>query len=117
MPNPSLKLIVLKTPQIGSAKDFYTRVGFQFIEEQHCKGPVHFSAPLGDGIFELYPLLEDSAVDSSTRLGFGVANLRAVLEELGKITEVRDPKETPWGLLAFVKDPDGRSVELYNQPS
>ena len=115
MPDPSLKLVVLKTPQLKPVQEFYTRLGFQFVEEQHGKGPVHFSAPLGDGILEIYPLPEGTAVDSSTRLGFGVADLPAVIEELGDLAEVRGPKMTPWGLRAAVKDPDGRSVELYGE--
>ena len=44
MPVPSLNLIVLKTVQVGRLRDFYTQLGFQFIEEQHGKGPKHYSA-------------------------------------------------------------------------
>ncbi|TWU49273.1 VOC family protein [Rubripirellula reticaptiva] len=110
-----LKLLVLKTLQADTLRDFYTRLGFSFVEEQHGNGPVHYSAPLGDGILELYPLPEGTEADSSTRLGFGVADLPAVIEELGDLTEVSGPKTTPWGLRAVVKDPDGRSVELYGE--
>ena len=115
MSDPSLKLVVLKAPQLKPVQEFYTRLGFQFVEEQHGNGPVHFSAPLGDGILEIYPLPQGTVADSSTRLGLGVADLPAVIEELGDLTEVRGPKRTPWGLRAVVKDPDGRSVELYSE--
>ena len=117
MPDLSLKLIVLKTPQLDSVRGFYTRMGFQFVEEQHGSGPVHFSAPLGDGILEIYPLQEGASADSSTRLGFGVSDLPAVIETLARHAEVHGPKKTPWGLRAVVKDPDGRSVELYDEPA
>lgn len=112
---PQLKLLVLKTLQAETLRDFYTRLGFSFVEEQHGNGPVHYSAPLGDGILEIYPLTEGTAADSATRIGFAVAHLADVIEEIGDLSEVRGPKQTPWGLRAVVKDPDGRSVELYDE--
>ena len=110
LPDPTLKLIVLKTAQVESLRDFYARIGFRFVEEQHGKGPVHFSTSLGDGVLEIYPLPVGAVGDSTTRVGFGVADLASVLEELGAEC---DPKQTNWGLRAVVRDPDGRSVELY----
>ena len=114
MSDPSLKLIVLKTEDVDALRDFYTRVGFQFAEEQHGNDPVHFSAPLGDGILEIYPLRSDTNVDSTTRLGFAIAGVEAVVQRLaGSAQIVSKPKETQWGTRAVVRDPDGRSVELY----
>ena len=110
MSEPALKLIVLKTAQVESLRDFYARIGFRFVEEQHGKGPIHFSASLGDGVLEIYPLSDGAEADSTTRLGFGVTDLASVLKGLG---EECDPKQTEWGLRAVVRDPDGRSVELY----
>lgn len=101
--------------QSETLRGFYTKLGFQFVEEQHGKGPLHYSAALGDGILEIYPLSVGSETDSSTRLGFAVADFAAVIENLGDLFEVHGSKQTPWGLRAVVKDPDGRTVELYGE--
>jgi hypothetical protein len=60
----SLKLLVLKTRDVSTVVAFYRLLGFTFSEEQHGKGPLHHSAPLGDGIIEIYPLPDDQTVDS-----------------------------------------------------
>lgn len=113
MNDPSLKLIVLKTNDVESLRAFYTRLGFRFVEEQHGKGPLHFSAPLGDGILEIYPLPDGKQPDT-TRLGFAVSDVVSIVASLIE-TEVvvSKPKQTEWGLRAVVRDPDGRTVELY----
>jgi lactoylglutathione lyase len=114
MSAPSLKLLVLKTPHVESAHKFYTRLGFQFAEEQHGNGPVHYSAAFGDGILEIYPLPVSSEADSTTRLGISVRDVGAVVELLRDTTEVISrPTVTKWGTRAVVRDPDGRTVELY----
>ena len=77
---PELKLIVLKTTQPDALRGFYTQLGFQFVEEQHGKGPVHFSAALGDGILEIYPLSGGVEADQTTRLGFAVSDLESIVE-------------------------------------
>lgn len=116
MARPNLKLIVLKTNEIERLCDFYTRLGFEFVEEQHGNGPRHFSTPVGDGILEIYPQAEGASVDGTTRLGFGVSDVKEVVESVREVTEVvSEPKQTQWGLRAVVRDPDGRAVELYGQ--
>lgn len=110
MKNPTLKLIVLRTNRPEALREFYSRLGFEFVTEQHGRGPQHYSAPLGDGIIEIYPLSDDAEADVTTRLGFEVVGLAAVLVRLSSESA---PKQTPWGLRAVVRDPDGRAVELY----
>lgn len=118
MPQSALKLLVIKSAHVESACNFYVQLGFCFTEEQHGNGPTHYSAPLGDGIFEIYPLPADSAPDTTTRLGFSVKGVGAVVESVSELgTVVAKAKETPWGLRAVVRDPDGRSVELYESTS
>ena len=77
MTDPSLKLIVLKTNDVGALRGFYTRIGFQFVEEQHGRGPVHFSAAPGDGILEIHPLPEHAIADGTTRLGIAGRHSRS----------------------------------------
>ena len=80
-----------------------------------AKGPLHHSAPLGDGIIEIYPLPDDQTVDSTTRLGFAIADPDSAVggaESLGGRV-IKPGRDTPWGYMALVADPDGRTVELY----
>ena len=68
MTDPSLKLIVLKTPDTQSLSQFYTHIGFQFVEEQHGNGPIHCSAAFGSGVLEIYPLSDGALADATIRL-------------------------------------------------
>lgn len=114
--SPSLKLLVLKTDAVEQLREFYARLGFEFVEERHGSGPRHWSAPVGDGILEIYPLPEDGIVDLTTRLGFGVSDVNQVVKSVRQMTEVvTEPNKTQWGLRAVVRDSDGRTVELYEQ--
>lgn len=115
MAHVSLTLLVLKTRQVGQHRLFFQTLGIDFAEEQHGKGPVHYSGRVDGVVMEIYPLPDDgSPVDSSTRLGFAVKDLVQVVEALQEIgtTIVTPPRETAWGLQAVVRDPDGRAVEL-----
>jgi hypothetical protein len=70
---------------------------------------------LGETVFELYPLLkQQKEVDLSTRLGFEVEDLDALIEELRAINIpiIQEAKETEFGYFAVVKDLDGRKIEL-----
>lgn len=110
--NTSLLLIVLRTPQLDLLKTFYQALGIDLVEEKHGKGPVHYSGKLGKTVLELYP----GEVADVARLGFGVENPEEVLNAIRTLggSVVTEPTETPWGLRAVVKDPDGRAVELYH---
>ena len=115
MSNVNLRLLVLKTPQVDRVVRFYEALGFAFVAERHGSGPEHYSAGLGDGIIEIYPLPDKQEVDTSTRLGFSVADPDTVVnraEQLGGGV-VRRGRDTEWGYLAIVTDPDGRTLELY----
>jgi predicted enzyme related to lactoylglutathione lyase len=111
----SLRLLVLKTHDVDRLLRFYESLGISFAEEKHGGGPVHFAGTLGETVFELYPLPADGAVDASTRLGFSVGRVDAIMEALdaagGRV--LRPAKQTSRGYMAVVADPDGRSVELY----
>jgi lactoylglutathione lyase len=113
-----LKLLVLRTPQPVQLWRFYEVLGINFAEERHGTGPLHFAGRIGDAVLELYPLSKESgAHDSMVRLGFGVTDLSEVIRSLEAVgtTVVSEPKQTAWGTRAVVRDPDGRSVELYQE--
>jgi lactoylglutathione lyase len=116
MSDVCLKLLVIKTQNLESITNFYRLFNLEFVEEQHGNGPRHFSAEIGGTVFEVYPTKNADAVDSTTRLGFSVTNFAEVLDSLRSqgIEVVNEPKQTPWGLRAVVRDPDGRAVELYD---
>lgn len=87
----------------------------QFQEENHGNGPIHFSANVQQTVFEVYPLPKSiEKVDNTTRLGFTIEQLDRTIQHLkaAGVPIVSEPKQTEWGLIAVVKDTDGRSVEL-----
>jgi predicted enzyme related to lactoylglutathione lyase len=111
----SLQLLVLKTHDVSTVVAFYQSLGFTFTEEQHGNGPPHHSAPLGEGNLEIYPLPDDQTVDSTTRLGFAIADPDAAVNSADSVggRVINPGRDTPWGYMALVADPDGRTVELY----
>jgi len=113
-----IALLVIKTNQLEKQKTFYETFGLVFQKEKHGKGPTHYSTVLKNQniVFEIYPLPKNqSAADTTTRLGFRVDDLEKTIQTIlqigGKIkNEIR---QTPWGTLAVVEDLDGRNVEVY----
>jgi lactoylglutathione lyase len=118
MGNVMLSLVVLKTRQVDALRMFYGSLGIELAQEQHGQGPVHFAGQVGDVVLEVYPLPDDcTPADATTRLGFGVARLVEVVEALKSHDTpiVTEPRTTQWGFRAVVRDPDGRTVELYER--
>lgn len=115
MADATLKLLVLKTHDVDAACRFYGSIGLEFTPEQHGSGPLHYAANVGDIILEIYPLPADQPVDCTTRLGFAVADPDAAADTAaaqgGRL--VKPGRQTAWGYVAIVADPDGRTVELY----
>ncbi|NNE00269.1 MAG: glyoxalase/bleomycin resistance/extradiol dioxygenase family protein [Pirellulaceae bacterium] len=115
MTDVSLRLLVIKTHDVPKVVAFYQLLGLNFAAEQHGKGPLHYSAPLGNGIFEIYPLSSEQRSDCTTRLGFAVADPDATVASTddygGRV--IKPGRDTPWGYMALVSDPDGRTVEIY----
>jgi len=117
MTDVSLRLLVLKTHNVLTVVAFYQSLGLVFTKERHGKGPMHHSTPLGDGIMEIYPLPANATVDSTTRLGFAIADPDAAVESAASVggRVIESGRDTPWGDMALVADPDGRTVELYRR--
>ena len=110
---PSLSLIVLRVTDIEIAAAFYTGIGLTFQREQHGNGPEHFSATLGSIVMELYPASDRFPV-STSRLGFSVSSIEAVMNSLRRFDckVISEPKQSEWGLRAVIADPDGHRIEL-----
>jgi hypothetical protein len=109
----SLSLLVIRTRQIEAVRFFYETLGVNFVEERHGAGPVHFAGHVGATLLEIYPLTAGEA-DTTTRLGFTVADLGWIIESLWRrnLSPLKQAQQSEWGLRFVVKDPDGRSVEL-----
>jgi predicted enzyme related to lactoylglutathione lyase len=116
--NPvSLNLVVLRSPDLPRAAEFYTCLGLQFTRHQHGNGPEHLAAELGGGVFELYPSPPDGPSTLGTRIGFSVPSLDATVATINEHggTVISPPKDSQWGRRAVVADPDGHRVELLQQ--
>lgn len=105
---PRLKLLVLRCGDVEACRLFYTAIGFVFTPEKHDSTSAHYAAISEDIVFELYPLAEDGAPDSS-RLGFTVDDFGAVLKALN----LPHGPEVDAISQMVVQDPDGRKIELY----
>lgn len=114
-----VNLIVIRTKDIELLANFYQKLGIQFQYHRHGKGPFHYSAELGDTVFEIYPLLKNQTqADHSLRLGFEVAHLDQLITTLkkDKIEILKTPTLSEFGCFAVIKDLDGRKIELKESP-
>lgn len=107
-----LNLLVLRCRDLEACKRFYEQLGFEFQQEQHRTGPVHYAAQLEGMVFELYPLSEGAELEL-TRLGFQLSfegDLRESLDRAGiGICNVLKHAES---FVYVVQDPEGRKVVL-----
>jgi predicted enzyme related to lactoylglutathione lyase len=113
-----LKLIVIRTPEPQRLANFYTQFGLNFEYHKHGTSPYHFSTSIGKTILEIYPLTKSQKqADLSLRLGFEIEHFDKVLQHLVRqnIKIIDEPMQTEWGIMAIIKDPDGRKIELYKK--
>jgi len=109
----SLSLLVVHAKNIELTKEFYGRLGMDFIAEQHGRGPLHYAAKLGSLVFEIYPSQRETET-APLRFGFQILALDRTLELLREhgVRIITEPKDSAWGRRAVVEDPDGNRVEL-----
>ena len=113
---PLLKLLVLRTHRLEEMKKFYESLGIEFVKERHGQGPAHYAGAMGSAVLELYPLPKDAPEpDKSLRLGFLVPNLGTIANELGS-AGIRIGPSQRQSPAVVIKDPDGRTVELSQDP-
>ena len=110
----ALNLVVLRSPDIARAAEFYSRLGLRFAQHRHGNGPEHFAAELLGGVFELYPLAADGPSTLGTRVGFKVPSVDAAISALSDYPNalVAAPRDSEWGRRAVIADPDGHRIEL-----
>ena len=110
--SPRVNLVVIRSQDIGASKTFYEHLGLTFRRHKHGMGAEHYACELPSLVFEIYP---DSGVTSSgARVGFSVPELDSTVDALrdAGFRIIAEPKDSPWGRRAVVRDPDGHSVEL-----
>ena len=110
----SLNLLVIKTKNIQRLATFYSLFQIDFEYHKHSDNVFHFSAIIGEIVFEIYPLRENETADKTLRLGFFVKNLSDKIKILKSQNHkiISYPKETEYGIKATIEDPDGRKIEL-----
>lgn len=114
----NINLLVIRShnPQALSAQ--YTALGMEFSFHKHGNGPHHYAAELNGQVFEIYPIQDkNSSIDAHIRIGFEVANLDALIEQLSDSNWIISSpiKHTEWGAIAVLQDLDGRKIELKNK--
>jgi lactoylglutathione lyase len=115
---PMANLLVLRSPDIHRAAEFYRALGLLLVLERHGNGPEHYSSSVNGFVLELYPLAAGGAATTATRLGFNVDSvdeLVPLVRESGAEV-VSGPHDSPWGRRAVVRDLDGHTVERITPP-
>lgn len=110
-----VNLLVLRVADIDRAAAFYERLGLSFTKHAHGSGPAHYASESAGFVFELYPATEGQPVTRSTRVGFEVKDVDAVVKELTGVEGAQvlsAATDSEWGRRAVVADPDGHRVEL-----
>jgi lactoylglutathione lyase len=113
-----IRLLVIRTSAMERLSDFYALLGMTFEYHKHGKSPYHYSAPIGNTILEIYPLAKNQTeADKELRVGFALDNFENTITILKEraVEFVSEPMQTDYGFMAIIKDPDGRTVELYKK--
>lgn len=105
-----VNLLVLKSRNPARIVRFYSLLGFDFNEEQHGTGPIHFAGTLDEFVLEVYPVKTDSEV---TDLVFGL-DVDSVLHIINNLSSNGMISIEPKRMdnITIVKDPDLRSIYL-----
>src|SRR5438128_1256999 len=100
MPDVSLSLVVIRSPDIDRAAQFYGLLGLRLEKHRHGNGPLHYVAEVGATVFEIYPCKSEADRTTSVRLGFRIASIGATIAALqeagGRV--VSAPQMSEWGL-------------------
>jgi lactoylglutathione lyase len=109
-----LNLVVIRSSDIEKSVLFYQQLGLNFNRHQHGAGLEHFASEENCITFEIYPCTFETERTTTTRLGFQVDSVDAIIQELEQsgTAIISYPKDSPWGRRAIVVDPDGHKIEL-----
>ena len=112
MSAPRLTELALFTADVAGVTAFYEQVlGVAPAE----RSEQHAVFPLGDLVLRVHGTVDPAPGDppADDHVAFTVAGLDAHTATLTAAgVEIDGPRELPWGRSAYVRDPDGRLVEL-----
>ena len=113
--HPRLTLVMIRVADLAKSSRFYYCIGLDPQLEKHGSGPEHYAGQLGDTVIELYPMTGPVPASHNTiRLGFEVASIRIVLQDLQKagLVSPSNPSLTEVNSSITIQDPDGNSIAL-----
>lgn len=126
VPQPEVRIdaLILHAREPARTVAFYRALGLALEEEHHGDGPVHWACDQGGAHIAVFPADVSglSAADlSAPGLKFGL-RVRSVDEAMAAGvaaggTIARPADTAPWGRSGVLRDPDGRLVELNQDPS
>ena len=112
MSTPRLVELALFTADVDRLTSFYARVlGLEPAE----RSPGHAVFLLGELVLRIHAAVEPAAGDppADDHVAFSLDGLDAHAASLAAAgIELDGPRDLPWGRSAYVRDPDGRLVEL-----
>ena len=112
MSAPRLTELALFTADVAGVTDFYERVLGVAPAERSER---HAVFPLGELVLRIHVAVDPALGDppAGDHVAFTVEELDDHAAELTAAgIELDGPRDLPWGRSAYVRDPDGRLVEL-----
>ena len=112
MTAPRLTEVALFTTDVDGVASFYERVLGTAPTE---RSPQHAAFALGNVVLRVHASVDPAPGDppADDHIAFTVDGLDARASELTAAGDAVDgPRNLPWGRSAYVRDPDGRLVEL-----
>jgi catechol 2,3-dioxygenase-like lactoylglutathione lyase family enzyme len=105
--------VALFTDDVAAAKDFYARLLASEPEAEWPGGAV-FSAGSAKVLVHERAGAPEGGPPNEDHVALSVADLAAACEQLGAlgVDFLVEPRDYPWGRSAYLRDPDGRLVEL-----
>jgi len=116
-----LGALVIFATHMDEVVSFYRALGVPLEDETHEDGPVHQACDLGAVHFAVFPSGADAGPGSrsgrAVMPGFAVPSLGDALKHVRALGSeiVEEPTEYPWGPRFLVRDPDGRTVEVFER--
>lgn len=113
VPQLSFCLLVLKTENIESLKNFYEKLGFFFLKYQHQTGQVHYCSENLGFTFEVYP--STACFQNPIRMGFRVSEIHTQRQQLIENgIECSEIRNIGFGDFFVTQDPDNNKIEMYD---
>ena len=105
--------IALFTDDVSAATSFYTRL-LGASREAEWPGGAIFSAGAGKLLVHERAAATEGGPPNEDHFALAVDNLDGVADALrsGGVLFLAEPRDYPWGRSAYLRDPDGRLVEL-----